>query len=230
MEEVVEAAIAGLDDSILPCGLILCCMRGRSEEVMALNLQTIDMVAKYLGKGVVAADLAGAEALFPTSDFRTVFEHASRLGIPFTIHAGEAEAEAGTGGVECIRHAISFGASRIGHGILSYKSPDMLRELASKRIPLEICPTSNLCTQVFGNIFEYPYPLLLRYGVKFCLNTDDMTVEGVNLRHEYELIRDTFGMTRSQAGMLLLNATDMAFAPISVKESLRQHIRQYYIE
>lgn len=226
MREVVEAAIGGLDDEVMPARLILCCMRGKDEEVNDLNIATIEMAKEFLGKGVVAADLAGAEALFPTSDHADVFALARNLGVPFTIHAGEAEGAMTAS--ESMQAAIDMGASRLGHGILSYRDPEMFRQLADKQIGLGICPTSNICTEAFKDIKDYPYPTLLQHNVKFCICTDDMTVADVTLRDEYELIRSTFGMSKQTACQLLLNAADMSFATENIKQRLRKQVLDYY--
>lgn len=226
MKQVVEAAIAGLDAEVMPARLILCCMRGEADEVHDMNIATIEVAKEYLGKGVVAADLAGAEALFPTSDYADVFLLARKLGVPFTIHAGEAEGAMGAS--DSMQAAIDFGASRLGHGILSYRTPEMLKQLADKQIGLGICPTSNICTEAFRDIKDYPFPVLLQNGVKCCICTDDMTVADVTLRDEYELIRSTFGMNRQTACQLLLNAVDMSFAPADIRQGLRQQVLEYY--
>ncbi len=103
-DEVVAASIEGLKDGMAACKngmkaqLILCCMRGDDND--ELNNETIRMTKKYLGQGVCATDIAGAEALFPTLKYRDLFAYAKEQGVPFTIHAGEAD------GVESIRLAI----------------------------------------------------------------------------------------------------------------------------
>ncbi len=226
MEQVVEAAIAGLDDSLLPCRLILCCMRGNESDVNEANIKTIDMAAKYLGKGVAAADLAGAEALFPTRDYTQLFSYAKEKNVPFVIHAGEAEGR--VSGTESIRDALAMGATRISHGVLAYKDEEMMDELAAGRVPMTLCPTSNICTELFTDISKFPYRQFMQKGLNFCINTDDMTVENVDLRHEYELVRSAFGMTKQDAVTLLGNAVNMSFAPDSLKQSLMQQIKRFY--
>ena len=98
-QEVLEAALAGRADffsenpqSELHTAYIICAMRGTGEELKHKNEESIDLAAEYLGKGVVAADLAGAEALFATENFSSLFAEAQRKDVPFTIHAGEAAA------------------------------------------------------------------------------------------------------------------------------------------
>ena len=127
-DEVVKAAIKGLENAKqnynIDGNLILCCMRGdnNSQE----NLKTVEVAKKYLGKGVCAIDLAGAEALFNTKNFEDIFEMARKNNIPFTIHAGEAD------GPESIKTAIKFGAKRIGHGIRCIEDKKLMQELRTK--------------------------------------------------------------------------------------------------
>lgn len=90
-EQVVKAAIEGMKNAPIMCHLILCCMRGADNEQE--NMETVKVASKYLGKGVCAVDLAGAEALFPTSGFSEPFAFAKKKNIPFTIHAGEADGD-----------------------------------------------------------------------------------------------------------------------------------------
>ena len=91
-DKIVEASIRGMEKAKEKFGiegnLILCCMRGEDNTIS--NLQTLAVAKKYLGRGICAVDLAGAEALYPTSNFEEIFKIAQEFGIPFTIHAGEA--------------------------------------------------------------------------------------------------------------------------------------------
>ena len=120
-------------------------MRGEyNKENKQENFRTIKIAKKYLGKGVSGADLAGAEALFPTEDYEDVFYLARDLNVPVTIHAGEAD------GPESIKEALEFGAKRIGHGVRCLEDPHLVGELAQEGIILEVCPTSNLQTRATG--------------------------------------------------------------------------------
>ncbi len=131
--QAVEAAIAGLPPGWEGEGwrfssqLILCCMRGGEE---AANRETIHTAAEFLGKGVCAVDLAGAEALYPASAYKGLFAEAQSLGVPCTLHAGEAA------GPESVWQALEMGASRIGHGVRAGEDPSLLQELARRKIPL----------------------------------------------------------------------------------------------
>lgn len=227
-EEVVQAALAGLhrfekDQFSCTCaeatpelhaGLILCAMRGADNQ--DANMETVEMAAKYLGHGVVALDLAGAEALFPTRDFADVFARARALSIPFTIHAGEAD------GPESIRAALSFGARRIGHGVRALEDPALVKELAEKGIPLECCPTSNLNTKMFPDMAHYPIRALLEAGVKATVNTDNMTVSATTEPKEVEKLEQAIHLTEAEEQQLLQNAIDAIFGSEEEKARLRR--------
>ncbi len=207
-KEVVEAVLGGRQrakaDFDMDCGIILCCMRGADN---SLNEDTLYVASHMMkaGKGVVAVDLAGAEKLFPTSGYETLFELAKELKLPFTIHAGEAD------GSESIWKALEFGASRIGHGIRAVEDKSLMKELARRQIPLELCPTSNLNTRVSDNIGEYPIMKLINEGVTVTINTDNMTVSGTTLADELNLIKNAFNLPDGELLKLLLNSARAVF-------------------
>ncbi len=200
-EQIVAAALRGTQG--FSCGLILCCMRGANNQ--AMNLETLEAAEKYMGKGVVALDLAGAEALFPTENFEELFRKAGKKGIPFTIHAGEAA------GPESIWKALEFGASRIGHGVRCLEDKVLVQRLAQDQIPLELCPTSNMNTKVFDNITRYPIMRFLDEGIKVTINTDNMTVSNTTLRKEFQLVSDTFRLNKTEIERLMKNAAESIF-------------------
>lgn len=218
--QVVEAAISGLEDAPIPCGLILCCMRMPDNK--AENLETVRLAKDYLGKGVVAVDLAGAEAVFPTKNFSDEFALARELGVPYTIHAGEAD------GRDSIYTALEFGTKRIGHGIRAWEDPALLKTLAAEGITLECCPTSNLNTQIFQDLRDYPIRVMLEEGVRFTVNTDNMTVSNTTLAREWQLLMDHFPLEQSDVIRIFLNAVDAAFAPDDLKAELRKKIHREF--
>ena len=213
-EQVVEAACAGLEGEGVKANLILCCMRGAGGHDK--NLETVRAAAKFLGRGVCAVDLAGAEALFPTADFEEEFRLAKELGLPYTIHAGEAD------GPESIRKALEFGAFRIGHGVRCLEDEELVAELAKRGIPLELCPTSNVNTSVFRRVGEYPIARLLDAGICATINTDNMMVSGVCLSSEMDQMAEL--LTRAQMERLAENAVGAVFADEETKKWLREQL------
>lgn len=196
--------------------IILCCMRG-AENIEA-NLETVHVAEKYLGRGVAALDLAGAEGIFPTSDYREVFLLAGKLHVPFTIHAGEAA------GPESIWKALEFGASRIGHGVRAAEDRELVKELKRRKIPLEMCPTSNRQTKAVKDFSGYPLRSYLEQGLMVTVNSDNMTVSNTWAGAEYDFLRRQCGLTREEAERLSLNGAEAAFLPDQAKTELRKRI------
>lgn len=217
-EEVILAALDGLKRSDLHTNLILCLMR--SDHNKEENLETVQLAKKYLVKdeGVVAIDLAGAEALFKTADFEKEFSLASELGIPFTIHAGEAD------GAESVWTALNFGAKRIGHGVRVYEDEKLLEYVVKNQIPLEMCPNSNRQTKAVKDMTNYPLRKYLEAGVKVTINTDDMAICRTSLNHEFNYIKQNYGITEEEKKQLLLNAVDAAFCSDEFKIELKNKI------
>lgn len=219
-EQAVQAAIDGMKESKVKCNLILCGMRDKDNK--DANLDTVDVAAKYLGQGVCAVDLAGAEALFPTKDFEYMFKYAQEKDVSYTIHAGEAD------GPASIRTACSFGAKRIGHGIMAKDDDALLSELADLKIPLEMCPTSNINTAVFKNISEYPIRKFLDAGVCVTINTDDPSIEGTTIKGEYKKLINAFGLTKDEVKQLLINSANSAFLNDDEKSQLVESINKEF--
>ncbi len=218
-EDAIKAAIDGLKETDLKANLILCLMRGDGNH--DANLETVELAKKYLVEdgGVVAIDIAGAEALYPTADYRDLFELAKSYNIPFTIHAGEAD------GAESVKLAIEYGAARIGHGVRSYESEEVLKLLTDKDIFLEMCPTSNRQTCAVEDMSKYPFMDYLGRGIKVTLNTDDMGIEGTTLAEEFRYMEKEFGLTAEQEKIILENSVEAAFTTDSVKEELRKQLQ-----
>lgn len=196
---IVSAAVKALKTAGVKAKLILCCMRGRGNE--SANLETVDIAAEFLGQGVAAVDLAGAEALYPTEDFEYIFKRANSLGVPFTIHAGEAA------GADSVRCAVEFGAARIGHGVAAAKDAELVSLLAGRHIPLEMCPTSNVQTGAVPSVHEHPLKQLMKQGVPVTVNTDNMTVSNTDIFREYEILK----LTETEKRILLQNSISAAF-------------------
>lgn len=218
--EVVEAAIRGMERAKAKFGidgsLILCCIRGEQFET---NLQTVSSAKKFLNKGVSAIDLAGAEALFPTADYKNIFEIAEKEGIPFTIHAGEAD------GPESIKSALEFGAKRIGHGVRSIEDKALMDILRTREIPLEVCPISNIQTQAIKG--KHPLEELYRKGLLVTISTDNNTVSNTNILEEYDWILKNTGLTCNDLIQMNKNASRFIFAPVTKKAEITARIDEF---
>lgn len=217
-EQVVKSAIEGIEATNLCCNLICCCMRGNDNHDK--NIETIKVASKYIGKGVVGVDLAGAEGLYPTYEFEDIFKYAKELNIPFTIHAGEAD------GPNSVKTAISFGAQRIGHGVRSSEDAQLVEAIAKQKITLEICPTSNICTSIYEKVEDMPIKEFINKGVTITINTDDPTVCNTTLKEELKKIVRSFDLSYDDILKLQLNAINASFASEGVKLKIIKVINQ----
>lgn len=217
-ETAIQAALRGLDRALIPGNLILCCMRGESNQQE--NLETLELARKYLVEdgGVVAIDLAGAEALFPTEDYEALFAKAKEEKVPFTIHAGEA------GDAEDVKTAIRMGASRIGHGVRIAGNEEVIQLVKDAGIFLEMCPTSNRQTKAVTNMSGYPLKNFLERGLKVTLNTDDPAIERTTLSREFQYMETLSGLTKEQQKQLLFYSVEAAFTSEKRKKELHKQL------
>jgi aminodeoxyfutalosine deaminase len=174
------------------------------------------------GEGVIAYGLGGDELAVPTAEFRPAYEFVAGHGLHRLAHAGE------IGGPESVREAIELlGAERIGHGIAAARDLRLMALLAERAIPLELCPTSNLCTGALArqlgnteaNLADYPLPQLLRSGVPVNLSTDDPAMFGTDLDGEYALL-PRMGLNPSEILRVAAAAFEGAFLPPGEKAPL----------
>jgi adenosine deaminase len=200
-----EAAEAATRDPALPprARLIGIISRHFGPEVGWIELEA---ALAFRGRGVVALDLAGDEAGFPGELFVEHFRRAREEGLHVIAHAGEAA------GAASVRQAIEgLGAERIGHGVRSVEDPALVDLIVERGIPLEVCPTSNLQTSTVDSWQEHPLPGLLARGVKVNLNTDDPSISGIDLAHEYRVAEEKLGMGEAELRRLQENAVEAAF-------------------
>jgi aminodeoxyfutalosine deaminase len=183
-------------------------------------MEVARIAAELRSEGVVAFGLGGDELSVPLYDFREVYAHAAKHGLRLIAHAGE------TGGPEQIQDAIDIlGAERIGHGIAAIRSTALMNTLAERKIPLEICPTSNLRTNALNiqlnssnaDLSQHPLPKLFRHGIPVSLSTDDPAMFHTTLLEEYSAV---LRMGLCIDDVLLLNRS--AFQHSFQEESARQ--------
>ena len=160
---------------------------------------------EYLGNGVCAADLAGAEAIYPMSEFMELFGQAKKLGMPFTIHAGEC------GNVQNILDSVEAGALRIGHGIAMRGNSEVQKMIREKGIGIEMCPISNLQTKAVESESQYPLREFLDNGIKVTINTDNRTVSNTTMTKELQFIQEHYRLTDEEIRLMMINAVDTAF-------------------
>ncbi len=224
-DEVVESVLRGMNrarkDFNILSNAILICMRHDS---LDKSIKVVEYGEKYLGKGVVAVDLAGNEQDFPPEIHREAFQLAYEKGYKITIHGGE------TGIVENIPKSIEFlHATRIGHGIAAIKDPRVMELLKEKNIFLEMCPTSNLQTKAVDSIENYPIKTYLKEGIGVTVNTDNTTVSNTSLYKEYMLLIDKLDFTIEEILKLIDNGVEAAYISKEEKVALRNIIKDELI-
>lgn len=215
-EQAIEALLKGLEkgkrDFGVEYNVIVCAMRHYSEEQ---NYEMIRTAGQFLGAGVCGADLAGAEAQYPMTEFIHLFQKVKKFGMPCTIHAGEC------GNADNIVDAVKVGAKRIGHGI-AMRGRDDIQELVKKAgVGIEMCPISNLQTKAVSCQEEYPLREFLDKGLLVTINTDNRAVSGTSLTKELEFITAAYGIRDEEIRLCMKNAVEVSFADERTKEELR---------
>ncbi|HXY23580.1 MAG TPA: adenosine deaminase [Candidatus Acidoferrum sp.] len=182
-------------------------------------MAVVESAKECNSSAIVAFGIGGDEMSVATKDFRPVYDRARELGFHALIHAGE------IGGPDKIREAIELlGAERIGHGIAAIHDPALMELLAERKIPLEICPGSNLKTGALARqlrresarIEDHPLPVLFRRGIPVVLSTDDPAMFHTTLEEEYSNA-SRMGLQEEELERIVQMSFDHAFVPISGK-------------
>ncbi len=220
LTEVVEAVQAGFEEgqaaatTLIVIRQLLTAMRHQAN-----SREIAELVVTYRDRGVVGFDIAGAEAGYPPTRHLDAFEYLQRENAHFTIHAGEAF------GLPSIWEAIQWcGADRLGHGVrivdditVGADGSVSLGRLAAyvrdKRIPLELCPHSNIQTGAAASIAEHPIGLLTKLRFRVTLNTDNRLMSGTSMSREMGALVDAFGYGLDDFGWMTVNAMKSAFLP-----------------
>jgi len=217
LDEVMSAMVDGLRrgsaGTDLSIYLILSAMR-----TAARSLEIAELAVRWRDAGVVGFDIAGAEAGYPPTRHLDAFQYVQRENFHATIHAGEAF------GLPSIWEAVQWcGAERLGHGvrivddIIGPAGEERLGRLAAyvrdRRIPLELCPTSNVGTGVCASVAEHPIGMLRRLRFRVTVNTDNRLMSATSMSHEMDQLADAFGWGLDDFEWLTINAMKSAFAP-----------------
>ena len=218
MDEVVRSVLAGFADgsrgrNIRIVGL-LCAMRSAAH-----SLEVAELAVRHRDAGIVGFDIAGAEAGYPPTRHLAAFQYLQRANFHFTIHAGEGF------GLPSIWEAVQYcGAERLGHGVriaedigTDLDGQPQLGGLAAfvrdRRIPLELCPSSNVHTGLTPSIAEHPIELLRRLRFRVTINTDNRLMSDTSLSKEAHLCAEAFGWDMDDLRWLTINAIKSSFIP-----------------
>jgi adenosine deaminase len=236
LDEVVDAVLEGFRDgsrgSGIRIGTLLTAMR-----TAARSLEIADLAVRWRDGGVVGFDIAGAEAGYPPTRHLDAFEHVRRENFHLTIHAGEAF------GVPSIWEALQLcGAERLGHGVRIVDDIEVtdggeprLGRVAhlvrDRRVPLELCPTSNVHSGAVKSIEEHPIGVLTELKFRVTVNTDNRLMSATTLSQEFAQLVDAFGLGWREIRRLTINAMKSAFIPFDERVDLQDRvIRPAYAE
>ena len=218
MDQIVQSVLAGLEqgkkDTGVHFGLILCAMRNQSPTI---SLEIAKLAVAYRDRGVVGFDLAGDESGNPPKAHLEAFQYIRNKNFNITLHAGEAF------GLDSIWQAIQVcGAHRIGHGTRLVddmtldgskieKMGDLAHFVQDRRIPIEMCLSSNIGTGAAESFGTHPFPLFLRNNFRVFLCTDNRLMSNTSLTKEMEIAVDNYGLTMNDLEKISVNAMKSAF-------------------
>jgi adenosine deaminase len=179
------------------------------------GLIVADWMIKRYGNGLIALGLGGPEVGNPPEKYQAAFDRVRAAGIPCILHAGE------TVGPPSIWSAIRVAdTKRIGHGVRAVEDPELVAYLRDAQIPLEVCPTSNICLKVYPSLAEHSLPELLSHGLYVTINSDDPPMFNTTLTNEFLAGHHTFAWGEDQIRQLVLNAVKVTLLPEAEKLAL----------
>jgi adenosine deaminase len=187
------------------------------------GLTVADWAISGMENGVVALGLGGIEAGHPAELFQEAFDRARAAGLPAVPHAGE------TAGAESVRDALrALKAKRIGHGVRCLEDPELVAELRERQIPLEVCPTSNVCLGVAQSLSEHPLPRLREEGLYVTINSDDPPMFNTTLTDEYLRAAQILGCGVETIEQLAINGVRASMLPETSRVEMERRFREEF--
>jgi adenosine deaminase len=183
--------------------------------------RTLDALAEVRASGVIGIGIGGSEHAYPPAPFAAVFERARALGFRTNAHAGEAA------GPSSVRDAIdALRVDRIGHGTRAAEDPTLVGRLRALRIPIEMCPISNVCTGVVPDLAAHPIRAFFERGLAVTVNTDDPAMFHTSLAREYRELARVHGFTSAEICLLVENAARASWLADGAKAELLARLRE----
>ena len=186
------------------------------------GLKVLDVIEEKL-ENVVAVDLGGSERGFPPRPYERVYRRAREMGLHLVAHAGEASGPASIwDAINCLK------VERVGHGVAAVKDENLQNHIRNSAITLEMCPISNVRTGVIPSLKEHPIRSFFDRGLSVTVNSDDPSMFGTDMNHEYIQLHRELGFTVPELFKLSLNAVDSSFLPADQKLRLRREFQTHY--
>jgi adenosine deaminase len=217
---ILDAVLEGLRVAHRETGIrsnvIVCGIRHMDPQT---SIRLAELAVAYKGKGVVGFDLAGAEEGHPAREHREAIQLILDNNVNVTIHAGEAY------GPDSIAQAVhKCGAHRIGHGVRLRENGDLLNYVNDHRIPLEMCPSSNVQTGSVPDLQSHPLKFYFDFGLRVSVNTDNRLVTDTTLTRELWLAHREMGFTLEDITTVLVQGFKSAFLPFREKQELLRQV------
>jgi adenosine deaminase len=219
---IVDAVLDGLRQAKRETGIksnvIICGIRHIDPRT---SLRLAELAVAYKNRGVVGYDLAGAEEGYPSKDHHDAFQLILNNNVNVTIHAGEAF------GPESIAQAVHYcGAHRIGHGVRLRENGDLLNYVNDHRIPLEMCPSSNVQTRSVAGFDSHPLKFYFDFGLRVTVNTDNRLITDTTSTKELWICHERMGFTLEDLCELVVQGFKSAFLPFREKSDLLKQVNE----
>jgi adenosine deaminase len=223
LEAVMEGLTAAIRDSErthgISAALIMCFLRDRGAEAAG---EMLSAILPFRGD-IIGVGLDSAEIGYPPELFADVYARAAAEGLHLVAHAGE------EGGPETVAAALDvLHVERVDHGIRAMEDPALVKRLRDERVPLTVCPLSNVCLRAVSTLADHPLPAMLGEGLTVTVNSDDPPFFGGYIDANYAALREQCAVTPAQLETLALNSFDASFIDGPRREAWKQEVRDAF--
>ena len=222
LSEVMDWVTASANEAARQHGMVLrLIVSVNRHEPPGLAAEVAELAVSFRSRGVVGLDLAGDESRYPAAPFAPIFREAKAAGLHITVHAGE------WGPAANVTEAIeNLHAERIGHGIRVLEDPNAVALARERGVVFEVCPTSNYQSGVVPSLEAHPLPKMLAAGLRVTLNTDDPSISGIDLSHEFAVAHEALGLSPATLWECTATALNAAFLNAPRREAMANTFRK----
>lgn len=222
LHDVIDWVMTSAQNAARKCDMVVRLIASvNRHESTDLAEQVAWLAVEHMKNGLVALDLAGNEAEFPTQPFYGIFREAKQSGLHVTIHAGE------WGPAANVKEAIEeLGAERIGHGVRVLEDSNIVSLARERGTAFEVCMTSNYQSGVVNSLGSHPLMKMLETGINVTINTDDPSISRITLSHEYHTACEDLRMPQSTLRQRIVSAAQACFSTATEKEKLVKQLQK----